>query len=341
MEREMRLLGLSPCSKKLTTSTSTVTSVLPTPVKYETRPASQRNQPTQSHSNKSSPLPQVANVSFSLGESEDQIYTSSKPCMPDTSSNSATSMFHTLPGREQPLKQNKKIESSKIPRRYSLDSSLCSKLPPCVRMFNGSTHANSFVSSLRQSDLLLVDGPANTSSQSAKIENESIIYEESPASYSSALNSSLCNSSSSSFRRRHSMPNQNYTNYNSSTNTNLAALNLNRRRKSLNNPNNTNSRKGSIGRVELNQLEIPTVYMHNNVGYERYKQNPHFYLPDGTLKRKYSLPKLSESLEAVKDCTYLRRYSYNEPDDCDVINIFKDSADSVIANSNDLYSKNI
>lgn len=49
------------------------------------------------------------------------------------------------------------------------------------------------------------------------------------------------------------------------------------------------------------------MYKYSNVGYERYKQNPHFYLPDGSLKRKFSLPKLSDSLEAVRQCRYLRK----------------------------------
>ena len=94
-------------------------------------------------------------------------------------------------------------------------------------------------------------------------------------------------------------------------------------------------RRVSFGQIELNQLEIPVMYKHSNVAFERYKLNPNFYLPDGTLKRKFSLPKLSDTLDAVKNCGYLRRHSTNEsfPNnvggseseyELDVKNIFKD-----------------
>ena len=71
--------------------------------------------------------------------------------------------------------------------------------------------------------------------------------------------------------------------------------------------------------------------------------NSHFFLKfdlnlislfkkkDGTLKRKFSLPKLSDTLEAVKNCGYLRRHSTGNTSskldsdyDVDIKNIFKD-----------------
>lgn len=64
---------------------------------------------------------------------------------------------------------------------------------------------------------------------------------------------------------------------------------------------------------ELNQLTDPTSYRHSKPGYERYKSNPHIYLPDGSMRRKFSLPKLSESIEQFKECRYLRRGSLLEP----------------------------
>jgi hypothetical protein len=69
------------------------------------------------------------------------------------------------------------------------------------------------------------------------------------------------------------------------------------------------SRRVSFGQIELQQLDIPIMYKHSNVALERFKLNPNFYLPDGTLKRKFSLPKLSDTLEQVKNCGYLRRHS--------------------------------
>ena len=68
-------------------------------------------------------------------------------------------------------------------------------------------------------------------------------------------------------------------------------------------------RRVSFGQIELQQLDIPVMYKHSNVALERFKLNPNFYLPDGTLKRKFSLPKLSDTLEQVKNCGYLRRHS--------------------------------
>ena len=84
-------------------------------------------------------------------------------------------------------------------------------------------------------------------------------------------------------------------------------------------------RRQSCGQIELDQLEIPTVYKHSNVAIEKYKSNPDYFLPDGTPKRKFSLPKLSESIEQVKQCRYLRRGSVVEPliSDFEITNIFK------------------
>lgn len=64
---------------------------------------------------------------------------------------------------------------------------------------------------------------------------------------------------------------------------------------------------------KLNQLSDPTSYRHSNPGYERFKANPQIYLPDGSMRRKFSLPKLSESIEQFKECRYLRRGSLLEP----------------------------
>ncbi len=83
----------------------------------------------------------------------------------------------------------------------------------------------------------------------------------------------------------------------------------------------------SFGQIELKQLDIPTVYKYSNVGFEKHKLNPNFYLPDGSLKRKFSLPKLTDTIETIKNCRYLRRNSLDEdksPSHVDVVNIFKD-----------------
>jgi hypothetical protein len=61
-----------------------------------------------------------------------------------------------------------------------------------------------------------------------------------------------------------------------------------------------------------------------NAGFERYKFNPDYYLPDGSLRRKFSLPKLCESLEAVKHCGYLRRNSMDSSyEPIDLNSLFK------------------
>ena len=77
----------------------------------------------------------------------------------------------------------------------------------------------------------------------------------------------------------------------------------------------------------MNQLDNPKLYRYSNsAAYERFKFNPHYYLPNGALKRKFSLPKLSDTLEAVKNCNYLRRKSIEETaDQLEVVNIFKEN----------------
>jgi hypothetical protein len=74
------------------------------------------------------------------------------------------------------------------------------------------------------------------------------------------------------------------------------------------------------------QIEMPDLYKHSNLGYERFNKN--FYLPNGTLKRKYSLPQLSDCMESVKNCEYLRRHNSsidnNNNKKDDINNIFKD-----------------
>ncbi|RNA42972.1 hypothetical protein BpHYR1_047471 [Brachionus plicatilis] len=93
-------------------------------------------------------------------------------------------------------------------------------------------------------------------------------------------------------------------------------------------------RQVSFGKVELNQLEIPTLYRHSNVAMEKFKLDPHFYLPNGHLKRRYSLPKLDETLDAIKNCRYIRRGSSEQEDNIDVTNIFKDIFQNDILSGN-------
>lgn len=90
-------------------------------------------------------------------------------------------------------------------------------------------------------------------------------------------------------------------------------------------------RRVSFGQIELSQLEIPTVYKHSNIGFEKYKSNPNFYLPDGSLRRRFSLPRMSETLDAVRNCSYLRHNVQKAAeqesichDTRNVVNIFKD-----------------
>lgn len=120
--------------------------------------------------------------------------------------------------------------------------------------------------------------------------------------------------------------------------------NTNTNNTSNNNNTNTNKsnkeveskRRVSFCQIDLNQLDNPKLYRYTNTAaYDRFKFNPHYYLPDGTLKRKFSLPKLSDTLEAVKNCNYLRRKSIdNIADQLEVINIFKNSHNNNNNNSN-------
>ncbi len=93
------------------------------------------------------------------------------------------------------------------------------------------------------------------------------------------------------------------------------------------------SRKVSFTQVDLNELEIPKTYMHSNEALEKYKFNPNYYLQDGTLKTKFLLPQLKDSLETIKNCRYIRQYSIDggQPakNDQDIVKyIFHDSSDS-------------
>lgn len=126
------------------------------------------------------------------------------------------------------------------------------------------------------------------------------------SSYSSALN--LPKLSRLSFTRSISSAKQKKKSHNESTSV-------------------ASKRRVSFGQIDLNNLDNPKLYRYSNsAAYERYKFNPHYYLPDGSLKRKFSLPKLSDTLEAVKNCNYLRRQSIDETaDQLEVVNIFKDS----------------
>lgn len=135
----------------------------------------------------------------------------------------------------------------------------------------------------------------------------------------------LSNMTSSSLRRTSLRSNSNY---------NFPKIRRKSSNKQKNEDKEASKRHVSFGQIELSQLEIPTVYKYSNVGFERYKLNPHFYLPDGSLKRKFSLPKLNETLEAVKDCRYLRRNSIESNENVDVKNIFQDLESS--SSQNDL-----
>ena len=44
------------------------------------------------------------------------------------------------------------------------------------------------------------------------------------------------------------------------------------------------------------------------------------YLPDGSLRRKFSLPKLSDSLKAVSECRYIRKRNEDDNYDSDDVN---------------------
>lgn len=123
-------------------------------------------------------------------------------------------------------------------------------------------------------------------------------------------------------------------NSSANTTTNMSNSNHHNHHDTSNESAAAKQRRVSFGQIELQQLDIPIMYKHSNVALERFKLNPNFYLPDGTLKRKFSLPKLSDSLEQVKNCGYLRRHSTGNSnsnnnyegdyDIADVKNIFKD-----------------
>lgn len=74
-------------------------------------------------------------------------------------------------------------------------------------------------------------------------------------------------------------------------------------------------RKVSFTKIDTDELDIPKQYKHSSDALEKYKFNPNYYLPDGSLKRKFSLPLLKDSLEAVKGCSYLRN---RETSSCDL-----------------------
>ncbi len=116
------------------------------------------------------------------------------------------------------------------------------------------------------------------------------------------------------------------------TNTNTNNNNTNKSNKEV----ESTKRRVSFCQIDLNQLDNPKLYRYTNTAaYDRFKFNPHYYLPDGTLKRKFSLPKLSDTLEAVKNCNYLRRKSIdNIADQLEVINIFKNSHNNNNNNNN-------
>ena len=69
------------------------------------------------------------------------------------------------------------------------------------------------------------------------------------------------------------------------------------------------SRKVSFTQIDLNELEIPKTLKHSNAALEKYKFNPNYYLPDGSLKAKFLLPQLKDTIESVKNCRYIRQFS--------------------------------
>lgn len=85
------------------------------------------------------------------------------------------------------------------------------------------------------------------------------------------------------------------------------------------------SRKVSFTQIDLNELEIPKPLMHSSDALEKYKFNPHYYLPDGTIKAKFLLPQLKDTIESVKDCRYIRQFSMEN--DEQIKNNYCDSVD--------------
>jgi hypothetical protein len=75
---------------------------------------------------------------------------------------------------------------------------------------------------------------------------------------------------------------------------------------SVNKRKNSNNRRMSFTQVDMKELTIPKTYMHSNEGLEKCKMNPYFYLPDGSLRKRFSLPKLADTLAVAKKARYLR-----------------------------------
>lgn len=401
MEREMRVLGLSPRTKKLTTTTNTLTSILPS-TKYRNLNETSFNENETSFNSSRINSNDTTKVELIIDDSnmkkpvennnnnniDEFVFKSNDEKDLDTSNNSGSSDSKSI---KQPRLNNSyyarrlstiglmtqkdnnnnepQIDFKKCKRKFSLDNS---------RLLPSNMHAASFIKSLRQSNLLLIDnngyiepsiedGDANKTLSISKLDNSMNIdanecnqvgpieipntpYPFSPYKTDSDI---LKPSTNQSARTTHSMrtpfsyksARTNFTNLSNISNmseTNIPSSIVRRNSLPANSPfqlpkimrssnrnlsgkTNDDKRRVSFGQIELTQLEIPTVYKYSNIGYERYKLNPHFYLPDGSLKRKFSLPRLSDTLDSVKNCRYLRRFSMDaQEDNIDVKNIFKD-----------------
>ena len=102
--------------------------------------------------------------------------------------------------------------------------------------------------------------------------------------------------------------------------------------------NNNNKRSASIMR---DPLDIPVVYKYSNAGLERYKADPTFYLPNGEMRRKYSLPALTDSIEMVKNLFYLRHNANEDEKDNKVNNESGAAKDHSVAIIDDVRDKDI
>lgn len=325
----MRLLGLSPRMNKLSKTKTTVSSVLPTP--------RQRSA--------------LAIDDIQDFDSEDKVVIKNDETMNTNdfdrieSLDSLNSKFKNRRNSFAGFRnRSNSIAISSPKRKFSLDSSnLTSFIKPLTRtnivIIDNSNEEN-------KSEIFAMTNQNESNNESVYSGMCSPVKEEceliqKPQTNQSARTYSSLNRLSNSFRCGQSAR-TNFSNISNITSNSLrkaSLLNNNQkinfpkiRRSSSNRVNNANinkqdepnKRQVSFGRIELTQLEIPTMYKYSNIGYEKFKLNPHFYLPDGTLKRKFSLPKLDETLEAVKNCRYLRKNSLEEAENVDVKNIFRD-----------------
>ncbi len=251
------------------------------------------------------------------------------------------------------------VNISTMRRKYSLDSKLTSvsllpSRPPRHNAFGSASKASSsfFKPSSKRSSLN-ADSKENLTDILHHITHSSLFSARSRPDDSDAMsfqqqssiaktNSVLISQTNRSLHAAHHQANMSNTNLtanstgtadaanNKASTSRLGSNRLLRNRTAKagisNRENGSAKRRVSFGQIELNQLEIPTVYKYSNVGFEKHKLNPNFYLPDGSLRRKFSLPKLTDTIETIKNCRYLRRNSLDEdrPSHSEVVNIFKD-----------------